>query len=312
VLNWFAREKRTSGWFAASLDAEAFDFARGRRLDEGRCRIAAYGSRPVGLDKNGLQKLGHEMRLGRTQCATLLRPGDYQLLLVEAPNVPAAELKSAVRWRVKDMLDYPVDEATIDVLDIPPDASGAARARMMFAVCARNNVIMNCIKTFHDARIPLSVIDIRETAQRNLAALFEEQGRGLAVVYFAEDWGLLTINYGAELFLARRTDIGLNQLGLQDEDARIESLERVALELQRSFDHFDRQFHHVAVAKLLVAPTPRDIGLVPYLASNLTLAVESMDLHDRLIFEDGEPDAATQWRLFHHFGSTLRHEGKLP
>ena len=44
--------------------------------------------------------------------------------LVEAPSVPATEVKSAVRWELKDLLDYPVDAATVDVADVPKDQSG--------------------------------------------------------------------------------------------------------------------------------------------------------------------------------------------
>jgi MSHA biogenesis protein MshI len=310
MRQWLARAKGIEGWFAASLGDDAFDFARGRYVPAATPRISSYGSQRVARDKNPLQKIANDLQLERSQCAALLQPGEYQLLLVEAPNVPANELKSAIRWRVKDMLDYPVDEATFDLLDIPVDDAGTSRAHMMYAVCARNDLIEKRMRTFRDARIPLSVIDIRETAQRNVAALFEEPERGLAVAYFADTWGMLTINFHGELYFARRTDTGLKQLVVTDPEARKDAFERAALELQRTFDHFDRQFHHVPVARLLVAPMPEDIGLVPFLGANLTIPVHSMDLLDKLSFEAGPPDVATQWRLFHHFGASLRHEGK--
>ena len=102
---------------------------------------------------------------------------DYQLLLVEAPNVPAAELKAAVRWRMKDMLDYRVDEATVDVLDIPPDPAAGGRSR--FDVRGRGAqrgrpAVHRALRVGRP--FPLSVIDIAETAQRNIAALFEIAG----------------------------------------------------------------------------------------------------------------------------------------
>ena len=310
MLSWFAREKKAPGWFATSLDANALAFAHGLRAPGGAAAIAAFGLRPVGSEKSGLLKAAQEMHLERYQCLTLLPARDYQLLLVEAPNVPRPELKSAIRWRIKDMIDYHVDDATLDVLDIPPDESGASRGHFMYAVCARNDVIQARIKSFQEARIPLSVIDIPETAQRNIAALFEEVDRGVALAYIGDDWGLLTINFRGELYLSRRLEIGLKQLGSPDATARQEAMDRVALELQRTFDHFDRQFHHVVVSKLLLAPMPQDIGLADFLAKNVTLPVESIDLGSKLAFDGAGPDAATQWRLFHHFGAALRHEGK--
>ena len=58
----------------------------------------------------------------------MLDDADYQMQLVEAPSVPREEMRSAVRWKLKDLLDYPVDAATIDVADVPTDRSGAPRA----------------------------------------------------------------------------------------------------------------------------------------------------------------------------------------
>ena len=39
------------------------------------------------------------------------------MLVVDAPK-SAGRVKTAIRWRIKDLLDYRVDDATIDVLDI--------------------------------------------------------------------------------------------------------------------------------------------------------------------------------------------------
>jgi MSHA biogenesis protein MshI len=291
------------------LDEDAVAFARGQFVPHGSPQVGAYGSRRL-EDKNSLPKLASDLHLERAQCAALLAPGDYQILLVEAPNVPKPELKSAIRWRLKDMLDYHVDDATIEVLDIPPDAAGTSRGHMMYAVCAKNQTVERCIKAFHGARIPISVIDIRETAQRNLAALFEEPGRGLAVVHFQDDSGLLTITFNSELYLARRLEPGNTQFASANEATRKDAFERVALELQRTFDHFDRQFSYVPIARLLVGPMPQENGLIAYLAQNLTVPVQAMDLGSKLAFDSGVPDAPTLARFFHHFGASLRREAK--
>src|SRR5256885_10413361 len=109
--------------------------------------------------------------LFRSQCSTMLRSGEYDMVLVEAPSVPRAEMKSALRWKVKDMVDYPMDEATIDFLDIPLAEGGGTEGRIqqLYAVLARKEIIRQRIRKFDEAGIPLAVIDIPETAQRNIA-----------------------------------------------------------------------------------------------------------------------------------------------
>jgi MSHA biogenesis protein MshI len=288
------RGRKVPGWFAATLDADTMHFAHAQPSAKGKWSIADYGSSRAG-----------EKRLDGYQCTTPLASGEYQFLQVEAPDVPQAELKSAIRWKVKDLVDYRIDDATVDLLDIPPVGAGAApRARPMFAVAARNDLLQKRIRELEAARIPLSVIDIRETAQRNIAALYETGERGLAFIHFGPDAGLLTINFRSELYLARRVDVRADELAAgsgMDGDP----LERVALEIQRTLDHFDRQFRHVAVAKLVIGPTPQPTRLAEFLGGRIDMPVQQADLREVLDFADA-PDEPTQWRLFHHFGAALR------
>jgi len=299
LLGWLARRGKVPGWFAATLDADTVSFAHARPSPAGKWAVTDYGSRRAS-----------ELRLEGHQCTTVLHPGEYQFLMVEAPDVPAAELKSAIRWKVKDLVDYRIEDATIDMLDIPPASPAtASNARPMFAVSARNDLLQGRIRELEEARVPLSVIDIRETAQRNIAALFESADRGLAFIHFGADAGLLTINFRGELYLARRLEVGVEALaeGAADEGG---ALERVALEVQRTLDHFDRQFRHIAVAKLVLGPTPRPTRLAESLRERLDLAVEESDLRKVLDFaEAAEPEA--QWRFFHHFGAALRQDAKV-
>jgi MSHA biogenesis protein MshI len=282
-------------------------FAHARAATGAKSVVSAYGAQPY-ADGPGLAKVAQTMKLGRYECAALLRAGEYQLLLVDAPSVPREELKSAIRWKIKDMIDYHVDDATVDVLDIPPAESTASRSHMMFAVSAKNDILQEKIRQFDEARIPLSVIDIPETAQRNIAALYESPERAVGLVHFGEQDGLLTINYRSELYLARRLEVGHAQLA-DDSSERAGALERVAVEVQRTLDHFDRQFRAVPVERVLVAPSPVS-GIAEFLKSHLGIQAEEMDLNDVLAFDGVPPDRDTQWRLFHHFGASLREEKK--
>src|SRR5438067_3248211 len=306
VLAWFARQKKTTGWLAVSVDANAMQFAHGRFQPGAKSLISNYGTQAL-ADGQGLEKLGQHMKLGRYECATLLRPGEYQMLLVDAPSVPREELKSAIRWKIKDMIDYHVDDATVDVLDIPPP-EGGGRNHMMFAVCANNELIQSKIREFEEARVALRVIDIPETAQRNIATLYESENRALGLVYFGEQSGLLTINFTGELYLARRLEVGLEQLAGAS-PARESALERLAVEIQRTLDHFDRQFRALPMARVLIAPSRAD-GIAQFLKARLGVEAQEIDLNDVLAFERERPDAQTQWQLFHHFGAALRYETK--
>lgn len=305
------RGRREPGWLAVSLRPGELSFVHGQYAPGGAAGVDVYGTQVFEGEFEGAQQAVREHDLGRYQCSTLLSPGEYQLLLVEAPNVPQAELKTAIRWRIKDLLDYQVNDATVDVLAVPPNPTGSERAQSMYAVAARNDLVQACIGRFHSARIPLTVIDIPEMSQRNIAALFERDERGLAMLYIGHNEGLLTINFRRELVLARRIDVGMEDMTSASGAAREEQFQRVLLELQRTFDHFDRQFAYVPVAKLMLAPDPDETGLLEFLAGNLDLPVERVRLSAAIDFgARAELEPQEEWRFFHLIGAALRHESK--
>ena len=304
--------KRESGELAAvNLCAGHFEIASVRRNGAERPVVEFCSARPSGSDQaETLQRLRRELHLERFRCATLLPAAQYQLQLLDAPNVPDAEMKSAVRWKLKDFLEYPVESATVDVVQIPADASAPTRGRSVYAVSARNSDIEARMKLFAQAKIPLRVIEIPEMAQRNLAALLETDHRALAMLSFGEEGGLLTFSARGELYLSRRIDVSLEQLALAVGDLREQMFERIALELQRSLDHFDRQFSNMPVARLVLGPVPEEIGLRQYLADNLSTQVDSVDLGEVLDFhkvpELREP--GEQMQRWQTLGAALRSE----
>jgi MSHA biogenesis protein MshI len=308
----FARRGgRQPGWMAVAMQPGGLAYAHGVSRPGERSAITRCGSRSFGDAAKDLERIVKELGIDGYQCLTVLAPNEYQVLLVDAPNVPPPELKAAVRWRLKDMLDYHVDDATIDVLDIPADPARGARGHSMYAVAARNEVIRGCIERFAGARIPLSVIDIPETAQRNIAALYEPAGRGVGMLYLDNAHALLTINFQGELYLARRIDVSLEQLLHPPGGKADELMNRILLELQRSFDHLDRQFPFVSLSKLLLGPEPSETGLRAYLAANLDLPVEAVRLDQVLALNSqAELEGETAWRLFHVIGASLRNEQK--
>jgi MSHA biogenesis protein MshI len=304
------KNKKSNSWLAMVLQRDGIAAACLTDAPSGRPMVGAavlYAGTP---EPGLLERAGKELRGSAYRCTTVLAGGDYQLISTEAPNVPAEELRTAVRWRLKDLLDFPANEATIDVLEIPPDPNAAARSqRMMFVVAARNGVIAARQKLFAAAKLGLSVVDIPEMAQRNIAAMLEPEGRGLAMLSFDEDGGLLTVTYGGELFLSRRIDLPLSQLLDPDHERRTQSFDRITLELQRSLDNVERQFSFISVARLVLGPSAVT-GLDAYLSSNLYTPVETLDLASLFDLQRVPEfvDKAVQQRFFLALGAVLRKE----
>lgn len=277
-MRLFPKSRNAGGLTAIQLTTQGVQLAR---LVPG-ARPVVQEWRQVAVDwRDGpaFERLAREWRLNHQPCALLLNAGEYQMLQVEAPNVPPEEVKTAMRWRIKDLLDYSVEQATIDVLPIPSQ-QGAQQgaAGMMYAVAARSETVRTLMMQFRAAKIPLEVIDIPEMAQRNIAALFEEPQRGLAVLSFNAQGGLLTFSFAGELYHARRIDLPMAQLAADQPVQRETLLERLALELQRSLDYFDRQYSFIPISRLLLAPLPENLDVHDYLAERLYMPVQLVDL----------------------------------
>ena len=281
IFNIFKRINRSVGWSSIVIGERGVHLVRAKRT-VARVEVVMCDFHPMqNVSAVDLEKLVRENNLGTFQFTTLLAPAEYQILMVDAPNVPVDEMKTAIRYRIKDSLNYHVDEATVDILQIPGNNNSGNRPQSVYAIAASNEVLKKRISLFEKAKINLKVVDIPEMAQRNIAALFETEGRGLALLAFDERGGLLTFTCNGELYLARRLEITSGQLLDANENARQQYVERVELEIQRSMDYFDRQFHYISLSRMLVS-APVGAGLVNLFADTLGLPVEPLVLSGAL------------------------------
>lgn len=303
------RRSTQPGWLALHVQADRIDIAHVVREAARRPRLASFQSyRKEGSDSEALARLRRSLHLDGYRCTTTLEPEAYQVLQVDAPDVPAEEMKPALKWRIKDLLEFPVEEAILDVLEIPSAGAPAGRARLMFAVAARRPAVAARVQPFHEAHLALAAVDVAEMAQRNLATLFEEPPRGVAMLGLHDRGGLLTFTRGGELYALRRMEVGAGALADTDPERRQASFERIGLELQRSLDHFDRQFSHVPLKRLLVCPGAGVEALVAYLGQNLFLPVELADLGSVVDLDGIALPPGEQGRLVATLGLALRDE----
>ena len=201
---------------------------------------------------------------------------------LDAPELPREEWRQAARWQLKDLVDFPVEAASIDVLEVPGDPA-RRRTPQMLAIAAAHEALRPLVQAGHVAGAPWQALDIAETALRNISALVETEGRAQALLHVGEHETLLVITAAGELLLARQLDTTLARLTAGGVAERQEAFDHVGLELQRTLDGFDRLFSHLGLARLLVAPGAglddfcahvREISFVPVQPLDLTGALD--------------------------------------
>ena len=239
----------------------------------------------------------------RAATVSVLDPAGYRLVPVEAPDVPADELRAAVRWRVKDLIDFHIDDAVIDVFEMPRQARGGPN-RMLYAVTARADVVKREIERIESAGLKLEVVDIPELALRNIATLLESEQRGAALLYLSDRRSTLLLVRQGVLYLARYIETGVATLAEAGE-IRPDLVAGLALELRRSLDYFESHYEQTSIQQLHVSglePTDREA-----IAHELGLAVREVDLST--LFETGDTLSPELQRLcMPAIGAALRQD----
>jgi len=246
------------------------------------------------------------------RCVGTMGLGEYNLLLVEAPDVQPEELRAAIRWRVKDLIDFHIDDAVIDVFEVP-DQKTAGMNKMMYAVVAQSVLVKQRIERLTQAGLNLDVIDIPELALRNVAALLPEDVGGVALIYIGPGSGLITITRQATLYLSRRIDSGYDTLPemalsvLDDADCQ-HWLDRIVIEVQRSLDYYESHFSQPPISAVKITPLGKDIpGLTEYLSEQLGLPVRFLDINQ--LIDSPEPiQSELQANCLLPIGAALRQE----
>lgn len=187
------------------------------------------------------------------RCNLVLAPQLYNLALLERAEVPDEELREAMRWRLNDVLDYPVEQATLDVFPLPESAS---RDRpMVFVVALRTEALRGLLDACSAADVQVASVDISELALRNLVhAAHPEPDRGVGLLRLTGSSGVITLSRGEELFLSRRVQ---GVPGAFDAALWEEFRDRLLLQVQRSIDYYESAMGQPPCNGLIVA-TPHD------------------------------------------------------
>lgn len=200
----------------------------------------------------------------------------YRLVATEAPDVPREEWADALRWGLREQVDFSVDDAIIDVLEVPEATRLRQSSPTLTAVMARTTHAA-IAQAADDLGLQWAAMELPETTLRNLCALVEEDDKAHAMLAFGETEGLLVITYQKELVMMRHIEVPLSAMtgGLE---ARNAALNRVALEVLRTLDTFERVHSQITLDRLsVVSPHGADDQVIALLAEQVYVPVQAFE-----------------------------------
>lgn len=242
-----------------------------------------------------LQKLIVKHNLQHAPCTAVLEEGAYQLLQLEAPEVEESEIRSAIRWQLGDLVEFPVDEAVIDVFEIPGQKKG--RRPLIYVVAAHAPPVKVLTDLIEASDLTLQAIDISELALGNFASLLPEDDIGIAMLGMSKLQSLINLSLHSKLYFSRNFNIGttlLNQAhGALSREEELEfemsnQLDSFVLDIQRLLGYYESHFSLPPIRNLILAPTGTELtAAVDYISMHLGISTQCLDFNT--LFEMDEP-----------------------
>lgn len=229
----------------------------------------------------------------------LLESHDYQLMVLDMPPVALEERREAIRWRLRDLIDFSAEEVALDCIEIPAPHPGE-QANKLLTVVSKRGVVGPWMQRFQDGGVPLTAIDIPELALRNVA-LLAGQATAHAYLHIGLETTRLLMLWERELCAFRQLDVNASQWANGDETDRADLADRLALEIQRSADAFARQYNAADFTSLWVSGAGDVNSLCQALSPLVTVPIRPLLLQEWVDGIDGD----TLMDLNHRIDYTL-------
>jgi len=222
-----------------------------------------------------------QLHIVGAQCRVILAPGQYQLLLMDALDVPEEEMVKALRWRLKGLVDYPLNDIAMDAFIVPPHGVVGQRRKVFVAV-----TLLSALKTklamLEAAYLTVSSIGIGELALANLLALMPKKPEApLIVISLEQSLCQLQIIYSDKLYLVRQLPFNqslIKEVGVMGEG--------VLLEIQRSIDYCLSELKLPEPQQIVFTPGFHEAtDLLAFLRQELTKEIILLDIGNFLQME---------------------------
>lgn len=324
MFTFFKKQKRAQGMNAIVLSEDGIAHACVTQTPGQPASLLAFNYAEIenkAETASALKNFINENNLQGLPVVTTLLTNQSNLVMLDKPAVADDELRQAVRWRVKDNLPFDINDAIIDVFEIPGQKE-RGRTPLVYVTAADKGLIKQHIQLLEDQGLALESIDIAELVMRNIASLLTEDQNGVALLKLDASQGLITLTQDSSLYLARNLDVGYASLAIStpamesglEEGMSLEgispdqqrALDAIVLEVQRSLDYYESHFAKPAITSLVIAPLPYEVpGMINYLATALGLQVRLLDLN--AVLDSAKPmSEEMQAKCFFAIGAALR------
>lgn len=239
-----------------------------------------------------------EHGLKKTPCNWVLHPNNYRLTLVDAPNVPQSEYKQAIRWQIKDIVSYSLEDMAIDIFY--PDEPERS-LKKLYVIAAQHAYLQTTATLIQESGLIPIAIDIQEFAIRNLLANTPHQEESLGFLNITSDSCLMVLTKQNNIQFVRKIPTNHNDLKTGNHDDLLS-------EIRRSFNYCQIELKQTIPNKFFIhAQENLESNTIQKMAQSLDKNIDRFNLNSIVDFKI-PINNLTESRCWTVIGGVLREE----
>lgn len=233
-----------------------------------------YFEADLNLQQNNLSAFIASNQLQHVDCYAVLSREDYRLILIEKPKVADNETGESVRWLIKDLIDFPLEEAVVDFFPAPVRTGQSAKIYVVVARLQWLNTLAGMIKT---ASLNLKAINIAALAIRNILSSLHITGIGNSAIFLTQEGEYCHILVVKDrlIYLERKLEFGSQS----ESNAQMfeDFCNRLVTELQLSIDFYQNRDKTIPIKIFLDQLLGQKQKLIQFIEAAFNLRVEILD-----------------------------------
>ena len=172
----FRRPSRVKGhWLAVAQEGAVATAARVSLAADGRPRVDWFLRADADSMSAALKTVHRGRGVRDASLVAVAAPDRNPNVAAEAPDVPREEWKDAIRWSLREQVEFPVDDAVVDVLALPAETQ-IRQSNQTLTVLMSQEAFGELMLAADDQGMAWAAMEVPETALRNICALAEEEG----------------------------------------------------------------------------------------------------------------------------------------
>lgn len=248
-----------------------------------------------------LSDIGKSHPYAKEPCSITLHPSFYQFMLIDAPDVADEEVPEAVKWKVSDLVDKPIEDLVVEVLVLPGDAY-RGRLKMVYVAIVEKTLIQEISEMMDGLGLLLDKISVSELSLVEYMNWIEGyEDLDVALIQIGKDAAQICLMEHRQVYMARGIEIsdeehseyGESEKDTEDDNAKYEN---VILDVQRSLDYYESQLGKPAIEMAFVfAAREERLGMLDQMSEQLNIPLTEFPFEDIVEINDFTTDNDS-WR----------------